>query len=304
MRIGTTAVVYTLRYPIEQVMERIAAAGFDSVDLNLYSFCGKDHNAMDSFPMAEDGWRDWARYVGECAEKAGVVVGQAHAPQLCMMPQDGSYREPEEIFYRAIEACKLMGTPHLVFHPIFYRARIRSESLLDEIMAYNIRWFSTLKSTAREFGVKVALENSFDFPKCQEPGDPRYNFTTAEDMLNLLYGVDSEMFCFCLDTGHANLAGQNVPEMVRAFGENLEVLHLNDNYGMISPIYSDVHTLLGLASLDVPSIFQALQEIEYGGIYNLECRANMAKMPDGILDLTMSYAAQALKRYAQEAGIV
>ena len=88
--------------------------GFDSVDLNLYSFCGKDHNAMDSFPMAEDGWRDWARYVGECAEKAGVVVGQAHAPQFCMMPQDGSYREPEEIFYRAIEACKLMGTPHLV----------------------------------------------------------------------------------------------------------------------------------------------------------------------------------------------
>ena len=35
MRIGTTAVVYTLRYPIEQVMDRIAAAGFDSVDLNL-----------------------------------------------------------------------------------------------------------------------------------------------------------------------------------------------------------------------------------------------------------------------------
>ena len=77
-------------------------------------------------------------------------------------------------------------------------------------------------------------------------------------MLNLLYGVDSEMFCCCLATGHANLAGQNVPEMVRTFGENLEVLHLNDNYGMISPIYSDVHTLLGLASLDVPSIFQAL----------------------------------------------
>ena len=81
MRIGTTAVVYTLRYPIEQVMERIAAAGFDSVDLNLYSFCGKDHNAMDSFPMAEDGWRDWARYVGECAEKAGVVVGQIKQPE-------------------------------------------------------------------------------------------------------------------------------------------------------------------------------------------------------------------------------
>ncbi|MBE5780433.1 MAG: sugar phosphate isomerase/epimerase [Clostridiales bacterium] len=304
MRVGATSVVYTLRYGEEEVMRRMANIGYDSVDFNLYSFCGKDHHSKDYFPMAEDNWRDWAAEVKEHAKHAGIAIGQAHAPQFCMMPQDGSYREPEEIFYRCIEACAIMGVPHLVFHPIFFRARIKSEELLEEIMKYNIWWFSHLVPVAEKFGVKMALENSFDFPKCQLPGDPRYNFTTAEDMITLVDGLNSDICCFCLDTGHANISAQDVPGMVRAFGSRLEVLHLNDNYGMIGPIYSDIHTLLGFARVEFPEVLKALREVNYKGIYNMEIRASMDKMSDDVLDLTMKYAADAMRLYAKEQGIL
>jgi len=82
------------------------------------------------------------------------------------------------------------------------------------------------------------------------------------------------------------------------------VLHLNDNYGMIGPIYSDIHTLLGFARVEFPEVLKALREVNYKGIYNMEIRASMDKMSDDVLDLTMKYAADAMRLYAKEQGIL
>ena len=78
----------------------------------------------------------------------------------------------------------------------------------------------------------INLENTFDYRHLQQQGDAPVPYTTAQDMLELVYGIGSNRVQLCLDTGHAHISGQDVPEMIRAWRGNLATLHLNDDYGL------------------------------------------------------------------------
>ena len=69
----------------------------------------------------------------------------------------------------------------------------------------------------------------------------------------------------CWDTGHANLNGPQVQEIL-AVGKHLRAIHLNDNSGI-----TDDHMLPGQGTMDVDGIMDALMEVGFQGPLTLEC---------------------------------
>ena len=76
-------------------------------------------------------------------------------------------------------------------------------------------------------------------------------------------------FTVCIDTGHCNKAtrfGQPGPaEFIRRFGSDISVLHLHDNNTL-----TDQHKPPLTGDIDWNDLMDALDEVGYNGIYNLE----------------------------------
>ena len=255
-------------------LKTVRDAGFDGVDFSFSTYSSRAGEGLCS----DAWWRQWIDAAKTYLAELRLPVLQAHAPWEQSIPKDLHYEAPFPVFFRAIEACAMLGCRTLVFHPLVYPWRIESEALLTQILEYNRRWFGEIVPAAASCGITVALENLFDYYHVQKKDDPFFCFTTAAQMKALLAAIDAPNVGFCLDTGHANIAGQNVPEMLRSFGKDLKCLHLNDNFGRSNGLYEDVHLFPGEGTLPWDEIRAALRGIGYGGVYDLELIADLKQL--------------------------
>jgi sugar phosphate isomerase/epimerase len=279
-------------------MKQIKNAGYNSVDLNLYDFCQPDG------PLMASTWKMWVNEVLQATSDVGLIVGQIHALFGIFAPTDFIYESPNEIFYRNIEACAMLGCPELVFHQIFYRPIVDTMDLRAKLIDYNIRWFKELLVSAKRYGVHIDLENTFD--RRPQPYDPP--FSTASDLLELVEGIGDESVGICLDTGHANIMNFDIVEMIRSFGSKLRVLHLNDNLGSIEPgsrqpVLSDQHFFPGTGIIDFYKVFNALKEIGYNGIINLEPGEFLTRLPISVRNASIAGGASLIRAFIKEVGL-
>ena len=100
-------------------------------------------------------------------------------------------------------------------------------------------------------------------------------------MLELVYGIGSNRVQLC-STPAMPISGQDVPEMIRAWRGNLATLHLNDNYGLIRPVFEDLHLFPGYGTLEWKPIFDALRDIRFRGVLNIEPVVELARMPRAV----------------------
>ena len=273
-------------------MQTIRDAGFDGLDfpISVYS------RPLDS-PLRKDDWRQWTREVRRFSDRIGLPVLQAHASWEQTVAEDFHFEPPYEIYARTMEACHILGCRNLVFHPVLYLFRVRGEGMKERLHEWNVQWFRALLPLAEKFDLVIELENMFDYRHVQLPGDPAFPYTSAEDMLALCDRLNSDRVRICLDTGHANIAGQDVPAMIRRYGDRLAVLHLNDNFGKIEPVFEDLHLFPGYGLLDWEAIFSALHEIRYDGTVNMEPVAQLDRMPPELRVLQLRTALEILRYY-------
>ena len=273
-------------------MQTIRDAGFDGLDfpISVYS------RPLDS-PLRKDDWRQWTREVRRFSDRIGLPVLQAHASWEQTVAEDFHFEPPYEIYARTMEACHILGCRNLVFHPVLYLFRVRGEGMKERLHEWNVQWFRVLLPLAEKFDLVIELENMFDYRHVQLPGDPAFPYTSAEDMLALCDWLNSDRVRICLDTGHANIAGQDVPAMIRRYGNRLAVLHLNDNFGKIEPVFEDLHLFPGYGLLDWEAIFSALHEIRYDGTVNMEPVAQLDRMPPELRVLQLRTALEILRYY-------
>lgn len=273
-------------------MQTIRDAGFDGLDfpISVYS------RPLDS-PLRKDDWRQWTREVRRFSDRIGLPVLQAHASWEQTVAEDFHFEPPYEIYARTMEACHILGCRNLVFHPVLYLFRVREEGMKERLHEWNVQWFRALLPLAEKFDLVIELENMFDYRHVQLPGDPAFPYTSAEDMLALCDWLNSDRVRICLDTGHANIAGQDVPAMIRRYGNRLAVLHLNDNFGKIEPVFEDLHLFPGYGLLDWEAIFSALHEIRYDGTVNMEPVAQLDRMPPELRVLQLRTALEILRYY-------
>ena len=284
---------------IDTLLSLFARAGCDTLDFWLYRYC----NAPTE-PMWQDDWRDWVTETRAKIDAAGMTVGQVHAwwdhPGQVM--EDGSCEAPGEIFLRNIEACRMLGSDKLVFHPVERWFRNTEPVHRQWVLDANVMWFSALLPAAEKFGVTLLIENLFDHKHIQQSGDQPFPCGTAEDVLYVIGRIGSPLVGACVDTGHANINGTDVPEMIRLYGDKLKALHIQDNFGKIGPIYEDLHMLPTCGRIPWQDVFAALREVGYEGTLNMEINAELPRLPDELRLIHLKFGTELLTKLNEMYG--
>jgi len=144
--------------------------------------------------------------------------------------------------------------------------------------------------------------DTFDYMHLQTGrGTVEFSYCSAEMLLNLIQRIGSERVKICMDTGHANIAGKNLPAMIHQFGSELKTLHINDNYGLLGPVYPDFHLFPGYGTVCWEPVFQALKEVGFEGALNLE--PTLLKAPHAIHVSRLRAAREIVTIMAEQAGL-
>lgn len=115
----------------------------------------------------------------------------------------------------------------------------------------NFQSIRELHSTAKECGVKIAMENL--------PEKYNYIMKTPEDFQRFYKETGLDNIGIVLDTGHANLEGQIQPFLTK-IPEKIVHIHISDNHGII-----DEHLGLGDGTIDWQLFAKTLKKTAFSG---------------------------------------
>ena len=244
-------------------------AGFTVIDWNINT--SEDQTAMnegrydeahcifDKTP--EEAMAYWAEELAIMREN-GLTVGQAHAPypsHPLAAANDAALERMISIQKNCIRFCHLAGIPKLVIHGA-------STSLLtpEEQERMNRHLFAELVPAAREGDTIVCLETLFkglDFqPSHMCDPDEAIDYV---DWLNGMAG--KEVFGVCVDVGHLNLVGRDIPSYIRKVGGRIKALHLHDNDRSF-----DQHKAPYTGTIPWKATMEALRDAGYAGTLSFE----------------------------------
>lgn len=257
MLLSTQTSVAVNRLGFEGGITMLHDAGYDCLDLSLFEMT-KD----DSAYVATD-WRKTVEERRRFADEHGIIFNQSHAPFSFKWTDE---RIKEEIakprIEQSIEISAMMGAKIVVVHPLHWFTYKGFEA---EARQMNLDYYRSLIPLARNFGVKIAIENMWQRDvkrKC--PSDDVAS--RAADHASYIDEIDSEWIVACLDLGHCGLIGEEAQDTIRILGhDRLQALHVHDN-----DYQGDRHTLPGLGQMDWNAIMQALKDINYQGEFTYE----------------------------------
>lgn len=248
-------------YGIDEGFRAIAEAGFDGVDFNIdHALPVSQIRANDCFgffDQTDEEMIEAIRPYKEAAEKHGVQFAQAHAPFPTLVSEKTTN---EYVLYAIKKTIMLMGyigCPNLVVHPGFMPADEKLDP--QEEWDYNVKMYTALIPDLKKYGVTCCLENLFSRHRgkimqavCADPHK-------ACEYVDFLNGIAGEkVFGFCLDTGHANLVGHDLYDVIRVLGDRLTVMHVHDNGGS-----NDDHMFPYMGIIDWNRFCDGLKAIGY-----------------------------------------
>ena len=241
-------------------------AGYDAIDLTLFGMVNDDNE------FCLDGYRERAEFLRKYAAQKGMFFNQSHAPFTFDWSRPNEVEErflPRTI--RALEISALMGCKIVVVHPVHQGEYLGHE---EEWFEENMKFYRALLPYAKEYNVKIALENMFQKEKkrrilghdtCSRP----------EEFVRYIDALDDEHLVACLDLGHCGLVGEEAQNAIRILGhDRLAALHVHDN-----DYQQDRHTLPGVGLMDWEEIMKALADIRYQGDFTYEADQFLEHFP-------------------------
>ena len=258
-------------------VKKLFEIGYPSLDFTMH---GKQNSELFS-----GDWRTLARELRRIADGLSGRFNQAHAPF------GGGYdfysTKTKEILPRAIEFASILGADTIVIHPL-QRGRYYSNE--KELFDLNLDFYSSLAPYARDFGIKIGIENMWQHhPVTKYIIDdvcaPPEEHSKIYDVLS-----DPKAFTVCLDIGHVGLCGREPDRAIREIGgKRLGALHVHDN-----DYIEDRHTLPYFGKIKWDSVCLALAEIDYQGVFTLEAEGFL----QGFSDDLITDAAAVMKKTA------
>lgn len=290
--------------PEEKDFYRIKAAGFDCIDFNLDRFLpnnlvyqGKINHFFD---QSEEELFAYFERFRHMAIRTGLDFSQMHAPYpLYVYGREEDKDYLHMVAEKSILICAALHAPYLVVHPF------KLSYPLGKLEEYkeNMEFFQSLIPSVKKHGVKICLENLYDGfggriceGVCADP----YQAAEYVDKLNQAAG--EECFAFCFDTGHANILGKNMKEMISVLGNRIKAVHIHDNDGI-----RDLHQLpftftkelAGEVSTDWNGFLCGLREIGYSGVLSFETFGVLKCFPEELWDSALRLIAD-IGRYLAE----
>ena len=248
-------------FGVEDGIKLLKEAGYDALDLSLFPM-----STTPQHPLYGDGWREYVEGMRKIADEVKIPFNQSHVPFVFNWKNPNEFEErfmPLNI--RGLEATAIAGAKIAIVHPWHYSQFMGHE---EEIFEKNMTFYKSLLPYAKEFGVKIALENMWQV----EP-KRKYIYAsacgTAAELARYIDTLDSEYFVACLDLGHCGLVGEEAQDAIRILGhDRLKALHVHDNN-----YKEDSHTLPGLMMMNWDEITKALADIDYDGEFTFEADA-------------------------------
>lgn len=257
-------------------IELLAKAGFDAVDYGFSPWLERGEMVWNT-----DGYAAYAKEVRKIAEDNGVYFNQAHGPFVFDTSLFPDYtRQVLPLFRRCFEACALLGVPHMVVHPIHHLPYRGNEARMWDI---NMEFYHLLLPLARDSGVKIALENMYQY-------DPRRGvltrdvFAVPERYAAFYDELNDPSFICLVDTGHCGIVGEDAERMLRVMGSRVKALHVNDNL-----FRTDDHVVPGHGHLDWNGVTRALADIGYTGDITFEVLNIYRAYDDAFLPVSARY---------------
>ncbi len=270
----------------EEAFRLIKDCGFEAVDYNIdtplsWSMINKSDKG-DFYTKSIEELLEYFAPVKEAMEKNGVFGAQAHAPFPLFRRSDAEYSEfLMETVEKCLAICQYLGIPALVVHPNTYLDK-------DSEREINLAMYRKMIPSGKKYGVKLCLENMWAPRAGHIIGGSCYTADEAVwyiDTLNKEAGED--IFGFCFDLGHANLAAAHVRQYLRTLGHRLTVLHLHDNDAV-----SDQHFApMTQRKTDWEGLILGLRDINYRGAINFETFGALVNYPEELRPLMLKYIA-------------
>lgn len=250
----------------EEAIDLMADAGFDAIDFSFYAKEEYFHENTDG-STGKAQFSEWRKR----AEAQGVVFNQAHAPHGSSFTDMERTVQRFHDIRRSIRNASYLGIPMIVVHPVQHLPYCEP-GVPEQLFEMNMKFYHALKPYCEEYGVKIGVENMWQFP------NGRIDHSTcssAAEFVRYLDELHSECFVACLDIGHAPLVGVDPCELIHALGrERLKALHVHDVDGV-----DDLHTLPYFSKINWDRVCVALKEIDYEGDFTFEAGNFVTSLP-------------------------
>jgi len=248
--------------------------GADAVDFNTASRKIYDYRIPDSPHNKTD--KELIEYysaVRKHADSIGIKFAQTHGRMHMYVRDEAENAAILENARRDLLVASVLGAPYCVMHSVT-TGSMGADTPQELMRALNKRAFCDVLKYAKHYGIKIATEtfgDSLGGTVCDFFGQWDEFIATYQDICSV--DDNADWFFTCMDTGHTNKAvrfGYPLPAAaIRDLGSSLKCLHLNDNDGM-----TDQHKPLLMGNIDWNAVLDALDEIGYNGIYNMELALN------------------------------
>lgn len=282
-------------YGDKGAIEIAARIGADSVDFSTHFFDKRIWDFREPSSIYAQGDAAIVQYCTELREFArslGIVIGQTHGRGEGFhndKEQDDALVENARLDLLAASA---LGAGICVVHnatSIFHGPDPDPKMMRD----LSFDQFTRILPYAAKYRVKLATETFGDAVE-YDCVDFFGNIGEFLGTYNRIRAASKyrEWFTVCMDTGHTNKASRfgnpKVGDVIRRMGRNIAALHLNDNDTL-----TDQHKIPLTGTVDWEDTLNALEEIGYDGIYNMEL--NLKHFGNGLEVETAAFAIKVLR---------
>ena len=255
---------------LKKTIDVLSAAGFEGIDFNA---------DIEEYHTDAHGPEFYKEIRAYAADK-GIGFYQTHAPFRTNFPEQERTEQRFREIVKSMEHSVLLGAEMTVVHPYSHYENWENTSR-DAVMESNFAFYKRLLPYAENLGLKIAIENIHG-----------YITATAEDLIELVDSLGSDLFTVCFDVGHANIAKENPGEMIRKLGSRLGCTHIHDNDGI-----NDLHTIpYYYNTIDWEDVMKALADAGYKGNLNYEAARFVRNVPTDFLQTGADYMAAVGKR--------
>lgn len=247
------------RYTPLEAFSAMKEAGYDRIDVNLWTYCGQ------TGPLRDDAlWEQTLEEIVAAKETVGLPVYQTHGNVLSGEQWDDPATDMEtytKTVLRCIEGSRRLGAAYMVIHPynLAHAPLYNKQANIDA----NLRFLAPYIEECKRLGVGLAIENMIDFRRNRR----RFCAGDVYELIELAEVINDPDVGICYDTGHGNISGMVPGEAIRAIGKHLVCTHINDNHAKKG---DDEHLLPYFGDIDWTRVMQALAEIGYEGDFAYE----------------------------------
>ena len=268
-KIGLSVFGLQRKYGDKEAIRLASQCGADCIDLNLCGNAFDCNNPESVYSKSDEEIMAYFTELKEYAESLGVEINQTHG-------RGEGYKnikeEDEALLKNARLDClatKAVGASVCVMHGVtsIFMGPDADPKLMRDL---NFKMFCEILEYAKRYGVVIATETFGDavrYASCDFFGNADEFIKTYNRICAV--GDNAKYFKICADVGHSNKAMKyNNPtpaDVVRMLGKNIAVLHLHDN-----DTNTDQHKMPFSGTIDWNDVFDALDEVGYDGVYNME----------------------------------